>query len=211
MIPPELEAKILKLYHADKWTVGTISKQLGIHHNTVERVLSQGSIPFVRHHRRRSIVDPYIPFIIETLTYCDVNIPQVWNSNMYLTEKSMKLLHGLVDVYLTDFKYGNNNCAKRLSNVKDYWEIITRNHKIARAQCEMIIRHLVLPGHFKCCSKPILEWIAENLENVRVNVMDQYRPEYNAYDYKELTKRLDKKEFLLAFKHAKDLGLSLTD
>jgi excisionase family DNA binding protein len=67
VIPPELEAKILKLYHADKWTVGTIAKQLGIHHNTVERVLSQGSIPFVRPDRRPSMADPYIPFIIDTL------------------------------------------------------------------------------------------------------------------------------------------------
>jgi putative pyruvate formate lyase activating enzyme len=152
-----------------------------------------------------------LPFIIEALSYCDANIPQVWNSNMYLTEKSMKLLDGIIDVYLTDFKYGNNECAKRLSNAPNYWDIITRNHKIARAQCEMIIRHLVLPKHFKCCTKPVLEWIAENLENVRVNVMDQYRPEYNAYDYKELTMRLDREEFVRAQKFALDLGLNLTD
>ncbi|UCF08908.1 MAG: radical SAM protein, partial [Thermoplasmata archaeon] len=95
-----------------------------------------------------------LPFILEALTECSVNIPQVWNSNMYLTEESMSLLDGVIDLYLTDFKYGNSRCAKRLSNVKDYWDIITRNHAIARAQCEMIIRHLVLPGHFECCSKP---------------------------------------------------------
>ncbi len=152
-----------------------------------------------------------LPFIIESLTYCDVNKPQVWNSNLYLSEKSMTLLDGMVDVYLTDFKYGNNECAKRLSNVTNYWEIITRNHTIARTQCEMIIRHLVLPGHFKCCSKPILEWIAENLTNVRVNVMDQYRPEYNAYDYEELSRGLDKGEFMHAYKLADTLGLNLTD
>ncbi|MEE9152154.1 MAG: radical SAM protein [Thermoplasmata archaeon] len=152
-----------------------------------------------------------LPFIIEALTHCDANIPQVWNSNMYLTEKSMKLLDGLIDVYLTDFKYGNNECAKRLSNVKSYWLIASRNHKLARAQCEMIIRHLVLPGHFKCCTKPVLEWIAKNLENVRVNVMDQYRPEYNAYDFEELTRRLHRDEFKRAQRLALDLGLSLTD
>lgn len=152
-----------------------------------------------------------LPFIIESLTYCNANTPQVWNSNMYLTEKSMMLLDKVIDVYLTDFKYGNNECAKRLSNVDNYWEVITRNHKIARSQCEMIIRHLVLPGHFDCCTKPILNWIAENLENVRVNVMDQYRPEYNAYEYEELTRRLKKEEFNRAHKLALDLGLSLTD
>ncbi len=152
-----------------------------------------------------------LPYILETLTHCTANTPQVWNSNMYLTEQSMNLLDGIIDLYLTDFKYGNNNCAKRLSNVPNYWEIITRNHAIARSQCEMIIRHLVLPNHFKCCSKPILEWIADNLKDVRVNVMDQYRPENNARDYPELTKRLSHQEFAKAFKLAKDLGLSITD
>jgi putative pyruvate formate lyase activating enzyme len=152
-----------------------------------------------------------LPFILESLTFCKTNIPQVFNSNMYLTEKSMDLLEGVIDVYLTDFKYGNNQCAKRLSNINNYWEVVTRNHLIAMKQCEMIIRHLVLPNHFNCCTKPILEWIAENLENVRVNVMDQYRPEYNAYDYEELTKSLKREEFESAQKLAYDLGLSLTE
>jgi putative pyruvate formate lyase activating enzyme len=152
-----------------------------------------------------------LPFILETLTSCDTNIPQVWNSNMYLTEKTLELLDGIIDVYLTDFKYGNNECAKRLSNVENYWDIISRNHMIARAQCEMIIRHLVLPNHFECCTKPILMWISENLNGVRVNVMDQYRPEYNAYEYDELARRLKSEEFKVAQKLAQDLGLSLTD
>lgn len=152
-----------------------------------------------------------LPHILETLTHCTANTPQVWNSNMYLTEQSMNLLDGIIDLYLTDFKYGNNNCAKRLSNVSNYWEIITRNHTIARSQCEMITRHLVLPNHFDCCSKPILEWIAENLEDVRVNVMDQFHPEYNARDYPELSKRLSHKEFSKAYKLARDLGLNITD
>ncbi|UCE37740.1 MAG: radical SAM protein [Thermoplasmata archaeon] len=152
-----------------------------------------------------------LPFILECLTYSNVNTPQVWNSNMYVTEKTMRLLDGIIDVYLTDFKYGNDECAKRLSNATNYWEIVTRNHKMARAQCEMIIRHLVLPGHFKCCTKPILTWISENLKNVRVNVMDQYRPEYNAYEHEELTRKLHKNEFAAAFDLAQDLGLSITD
>jgi putative pyruvate formate lyase activating enzyme len=152
-----------------------------------------------------------LPFILEALTFCNANIPQVWNSNMFLTENAMSLLDGIVDVYLTDFKYGNSECAYRLSNVENYWEVVSRNHKMARKQCEMIIRHLVLPGHFKCCTKPVLEWISENLEDVRVNVMDQYRPEYNALDYPELTKSLNAEEFEKAQKLALNLGLSLTD
>jgi len=152
-----------------------------------------------------------LPYILETLTHCTANTPQVWNSNMYLTEKTMDLLDGVIDIYLTDFKYGNNECAKRLSKVSNYWGVITRNHAIARSQCEMIIRHLVLPKHFDCCSKPVLEWIAENLKDARVNVMDQFRPEYNACDHPELKKRLSHEEFSQAYKLARDLGLSITD
>jgi putative pyruvate formate lyase activating enzyme len=152
-----------------------------------------------------------LPFILETLTYSNVNIPQIWNSNMYLTEKTMELLEGIVDVYLTDFKYGNNDCAKRLSKIDNYWDIVSRNHKIAQGQCEMIIRHLVLPNHFECCTRPVLEWISKNLKDVRVNVMDQYRPEYNAFEHDELTRKLKSEEFERARKLADDLGLSLTD
>ncbi len=67
MIPKELEAKILRFYHAEKWKVGTIARQLGIHHNTVERVLSQANSPFVKRTVRPSMVDPYMPFVFETL------------------------------------------------------------------------------------------------------------------------------------------------
>ena len=152
-----------------------------------------------------------LPFILECLTLSNANTPQVWNSNMYLTERTMELLDGIVDVYLTDFKYGNNHCAKRLSNVENYWDVVSRNHRIARAQCEMITRHLVLPNHFKCCTRPILKWISENLKDVRVNVMDQFRPEYNAYEHENLTRRLRSEEFKTARNFAMDLGLSLTD
>ena len=116
------------------------------------------------------------------------NILQVWNSNMYCSEETMKLLQGIIDVYLTDFKYGNDTCAKRLSKVDNYFRIIKRNHKIAYKQGELIIRHLVLPNHIKCCSEPIFQWINRNIPDVAVNVMAQYRPEYHAYEHKEISR-----------------------
>jgi putative pyruvate formate lyase activating enzyme len=156
---------------------------------------------------------PNVLFILETLKYCDKNIPIVWNSNMYMSLDTMKILDMIVDLYLTDFKYGNDTCAKRLSNVPNYWSVITRNHKIANEQCEMIIRHLVLPNHVDCCSKPALKWISENLnlDSVRVNVMAQYRPEYKAYKYEDIDRRLRGNEFREAYRYAERLGLSLTD
>lgn len=150
-----------------------------------------------------------LPFILETLRHCTVNIPQVWNSNMYLTEESMRLLDGVIDVYLTDFKYGNDKCAIRLSNAPNYMRIITRNHLLARSQAEMIIRHLVLPGHVECCSRPALTWISENLRNVKVNVMAQYRPEHKAREYCEIARPLQISEFEKAMNIALELGLDV--
>jgi transposase len=66
-ISPELEARILRYYHAEKWRVGTISAQLGVHHSTVSRVLAQAGLPRMGAPRRPSAIDAYLPFILETL------------------------------------------------------------------------------------------------------------------------------------------------
>jgi transposase len=67
MIPPELEAKILRLYHAEKWRIGTIATQVGVHHSTVRRVLAQAQIPAGHQTLRPSIAEPYLAFLVATL------------------------------------------------------------------------------------------------------------------------------------------------
>ena len=66
-ILPELEAQILRYYHVEKWRVGTIARQLHVHHGTVTRVLAQAGLPTTGPPARRSQIDPYLPFILETL------------------------------------------------------------------------------------------------------------------------------------------------
>ena len=66
-IPPELEAKILRFFHVEKWKVGTIAAQLGIHHTTVDRVLSQAGLPKIERPQRPSMIAPYLPFVLKTL------------------------------------------------------------------------------------------------------------------------------------------------
>lgn len=153
---------------------------------------------------------PNLHVILEMLKHLDVNIPVVWNSNMYMSTESMELLHGCVDVYLADFKYGNDSCALKLSKVGDYWNIVTRNHLLAKKQAELLIRHLVLPNHVECCTRRVLEWIAENLgSNVRVNIMAQYRPEFQAYKTKGIDRHVSSSEMARAFEIAEELGLNL--
>jgi putative pyruvate formate lyase activating enzyme len=153
----------------------------------------------------------HLVYVLQTLKECNTPVPQVWNSNMYLTESSMKLLDGVVDVYLTDFKYGNDRCALRLSNVHGYMAVTERNHRIARSNAEMIIRHLVLPSHLECCTKPVLRWIADNLNAVKVNVMAQYRPAHKASHHPDISRPLRMSEYEQAISFAEELNLNLCD
>ena len=150
---------------------------------------------------------PNLHYILQVLKVCNDNIAQVWNSNMYCSTETMKLLDGVIDLYLTDFKYGNDKCAKRLSFIDKYLEVVERNHKIAYEDAVMIIRHLVMPNHIECCSKPIVKWIAENLPNAVVNIMEQYRPEYRASDYKDISRNVFIDEVLQVKDFADELGI----
>ena len=67
VMPPDIEAQILRFYHAEKWTMGTIARQLHIHHSVVRRVLSQAGLPRVGPAPRASKIDAYLPFIRQTL------------------------------------------------------------------------------------------------------------------------------------------------
>jgi len=154
---------------------------------------------------------PHLLSILKTLKAVDANVntPQIWNSNFYMSEKTMKLLDGVVDMYLSDFKYGNNECAKQLSKVENYFEICARNHLLAAKQAELTIRHLVLPNHVDCCTKPVLKWIAENMRtNSIVNIMDQYRPAYKAKEYMDIRQPVSKTEIEEAINYAKKLKLN---
>jgi hypothetical protein len=66
-ISAELEAKILRYYHVEKWRVGTIAQQLQVHHRTVQRVLRRAGVPPPQRTARASKADPYVPFIRQTL------------------------------------------------------------------------------------------------------------------------------------------------
>ncbi|WP_276813520.1 radical SAM protein [Desulfurococcus amylolyticus] len=154
---------------------------------------------------------PHLPFILESLRYLDVNVPQLWNSNMYMSGEAMTLLRDIIDIWLPDLKYGNNECAWRLSKVRNYWEIVTRNIKVAHDSSDIIIRHLVLPGHVECCTRRVLEWIASNTPRALVNIMDQYRPEHIVAKhpglYPEIARKPSASELKTAYEIADSLGI----
>jgi len=152
---------------------------------------------------------PWLEQWLETFKHVNVNVPVVWNSNSYYSEETARLLAGFVDVYLLDFKYGNNECATRISEAPNYWEVCTRNHLYGGKYGELLIRVLVLPEHLECCTRVTLNWIAQNLGTwVRTNVMFQYRPEWRAHEIPELRRRLTRNEMERAVQLAKEAGLT---
>ncbi len=148
--------------------------------------------------------------ILKTLSEVKSDIPVILNSNFYMSEETLHLLIDVVDVYLSDFKYGYNECAERLSKIPNYVEIVKRNHLLAAQDSELVIRHLVLPGHIECCTKPILDWISLNLgKKVIVNLMDQYKPEHKSSLYREINRYLEPKEFKEVVDYAKKKKLNV--
>jgi putative pyruvate formate lyase activating enzyme len=149
--------------------------------------------------------------IIGSLQHQTNNITQLWNSSMYGSDEGMQLIADLMDIWLPDFKYGNNDCAERLSRVESYFDVVSRNHLTAYANGEVIIRHLVLPNHLECCTLPILEWVSKNLPTCLVNIMAQYRPEHrvrkNPEIYSEIDRRVSNDEMRRAFERADELDI----
>jgi len=152
---------------------------------------------------------PNIHTILGSLQHQTSNITQLWNSNFYLTEESLSLIIDFMDFWLPDFKFGNNSCAEKYSGITSYYDVITRNlKKIHNAGSgEIIIRHLIMPNHVECCSKPILDFIAKEAPMCVVNIMQQFRPEYLSHNYKEINRKPSMGEIHEVKKYADDLGI----
>jgi putative pyruvate formate lyase activating enzyme len=154
---------------------------------------------------------PNIHTIIESLNYQTNNITQLWNSNFYNSLKSLEILVDIMDFWLPDFKYGNDECAKKYSKITSYWEVLTRNLKYLYnwGSRDIIIRHLVMPGHIECCTKPILKWISKEMPGIPVNIMRQFHPTYrvDSENFSEINRRTSRLEMVSAFSLAEKLNI----
>lgn len=108
------------------------------------------------------------------------SLPLVWNNHAYCTPEALELLEGVVDVYLPDLKYGNNDCGLRWSGVADYCDLARGAiARMLRQNVAVIVRMLVLPGHVMCCHVPALRWLAEaSAKDLTVSVRGQYCPDW---------------------------------
>ena len=156
----------------------------------------------------------YVYQIIEAIRLAKkrgLNIPIVYNTNAYENVETIKMLEGLIDVYLPDLKYAEDELAKKYSKVDNYFEIATKailemQKQVGKAKLNengimekgIIVRHLVLPSNLKN-SKKVLKWLKENLDEENyVSIMAQYFPTYlvkEKEEYKEINRKLTKEEW----------------
>lgn len=153
--------------------------------------------------------DAFLPGILETLSNVEHPLPVIWNSNAYCSESTMRLLDGVVDTYLFDLRYGNDTCAARLSGVPACLATVRRNLLAAYAQGQLIVRHLVLPDHVDCCSLPALDWLADELPDVRLSLLLDYVPLPRGRTTSSLCRRLSGSEVTRVREHARARGLTL--
>lgn len=162
----------------------------------------------------------YIPLIKEGLLLAKkkgLSIPIVYNSSGYENVESLKLLEGLIDIYLPDFKYFYNELGK-YSKINNYFEMTSNALKemyrqVGNIKIEndilkkgIIVRHLVLPGHIDD-SKKIIKYLYDNYkDDIILSIMNQYTP-VKKLEYSELNRKVTKEEYDELIDYAYDIGV----
>jgi len=165
-----------------------------------------------------------IPQIVKSLKIArsmGLKIPIVYNTNAYDSVETLKILEGIIDIYMPDAKYSDNNVARELSDAPSYFEVMKEAIKEMQRQVGdlllngngiavrgLIVRHLVLPNEL-AGSELIFKFLSQSVsKNVFLNIMDQYRPCFKATLHPKLSRRITKEEFKEAVKLAKKYGLT---
>jgi putative pyruvate formate lyase activating enzyme len=169
----------------------------------------------------------YLPNIVSALKIAiedGLHIPLVYNTSGYEKLEILQMLDGIVDIYLPDCKYLDPSHAAKYSdeayNYPYYAKIALRemNRQVGDLQVErgvavkgLIIRHLILPNGI-AGTEEFLRFVAEDLSKTStINIMRQYRPEYKAHEYPEISRRITAREYSEALNWAKKFGLQRLD
>ena len=164
----------------------------------------------------------YAPQIIKALDIAKAkgfDLPIVWNTGGWELPESVEAVKDYADIWLTDFKYFDNNLAEKFSDAKEYFENASASLKKMVEQTGkavfdedgimkkgVIVRHLVLPGHTDD-SKEILRWLWKNFgDSIWVSIMNQYTPLCTDEKYPELFRSVTDEEYDEIIDFAVDLG-----
>jgi putative pyruvate formate lyase activating enzyme len=153
---------------------------------------------------------PHLPFILQALESAiprGFRLPLVYNTHGYLSESTLALLNGIVDIYLPDLKYGEDRQGSRLSQVENYTACALKAIKTMFGQVGplridekglayrgLLIRHLVLPQD-QSASGEVLRALASFSLRIPLSLMAQYRPCYKALQVPEINRPLRAEEY----------------
>lgn len=178
------------------------------------------NINFVTPSHQAAQIVAALPHAVEQ----GLDVPLVYNCGGYEETATLRMLEGIFDIYLPDFKYGDNETAFRLSGTPDYVEIAREAVKEMHRQVGdlvidergialrgLLVRHLVLPGGL-AGTRRVMEFIAKEISpHTYVNLMDQYHPCHKAAEYPPLNRRITSAEFDEAVSCAVDSGIRRLD
>jgi len=165
---------------------------------------------------------PHILLALDNAAAKGLKIPLVYNTCGWERVEILKILDGVVDIYLPDYKYSDSKMADKFSSGASTYPEITQKallemHRqvgVARPAENglmyrgLMIRHLVMPNNVSG-TKEVIGWIASNLpKDTYVNLMSQYRPEYKAGKYPEISRKITLTEYSEAVDHARKAGLT---
>lgn len=165
----------------------------------------------------------FVPQIVQALIIAvekGLEIPLVYNCGGYESVETLKLLENIINIYMPDIKYSDNEVASRLSGIKNYWNIVRAAVKEMHRQVGdlhidrkgiakrgLLIRHLVLPDNL-AGSEKVLDFVADEIsKNTYINIMDQYHPAYKANDYPGLNRTIKSDEYQKVLDYAMLKGL----
>lgn len=149
-----------------------------------------------------------------------LRLPLVYNCGGYESVETLRLLDGIVDIYMPDIKYSSNQMAKRWSGAADYWDVVRLAVKemhrqvgdlitdeLGIARRGLLVRHLVLPNDV-AGSEAVLEFVAHEISvDTYINIMDQYYPAFKARTLPPLNRRIRTEEYERVIAFARLLGL----
>ena len=165
----------------------------------------------------------FLPLIKEALILAKkegLTIPIVYNTSSYANVESLKVMEGLIDIYLPDLKYYDNKLAENFSLANNYFKIATNAIKEMVRQTGkpviennimkkgVIVRHLLLPNHLED-SKKIIKYLHDTYnEDIYISIMNQYTPIKKFDKYPELNRTLTDKEYDELVNYACDLNIT---
>jgi putative pyruvate formate lyase activating enzyme len=153
-----------------------------------------------------------------------LHIPLVYNTGGYDSIAMLQLLEGVIDIYMPDMKYADPKIGQRFSKVPEYPNVNQRVVKEMHRQVGdlqlgengiairgLLARHLVLPNNLAGTDK-IVHFLAEKISlNTYINIMDQYRPAFRAFNLSEINRRITQDEYKQAIQWAINAGIKRID